>query len=407
LILLFFSLPTLAQVGYSRFEVGPEFDFTHLTLPHFSGAFGDLPEHSESILGFGGQFSWNVYGMFAIGSEISWYPRRLTTSYLQDGGRVLEASAGPKLAFYKSNHFGLFGYARPGLFTFGQECIITSILPSTFACEYGRVTHFALGIGGSVEAYPLQRLIVEVGAGETLVQMYERNATLQLSSHFFESVNTPGGVRPALRASVGIRYRVGHLKVQSEKVPALRKWEIGPQVGFLSRGYSTDFSSSASAVIVGTGFGGRASYNFTQHVALDAAIAFFPSDTRELINFQDGGNSLEALFGLKAGLRRGKIGYFAKARPGFVRFSKSLTDFGGGSLGSQQFIPTTHPLLDLGYVMEIYTSTQTMVRFDAGDTLTFIQARTLTGVSQQLPTVTAPGDFRHAIELAAGFGFRF
>jgi len=48
-----------------------------------------------------------------------------------------------------------------------------------------------------------------------------------------------------------------------------------------------------------------------------------------------------------------------------------------------------------------------MVRFDAGDTIWWIGSRKLIGLLPQQPTVVAPGDVRHMIQLTTGFGVRF
>jgi hypothetical protein len=134
---------------------------------------------------------------------------------------------------------------------------------------------------------------------------------------------------------------------------------------------------------------------------------FFPSNAGSLISFQDGGNAIEGLSGLKLGLRRDKIGYFVKVRPGFLHFSKTLADFGSRPLELPPLTPITHAALDIGSVFEVYTSRRTLLRFDAGDTLAFIRKRRLTGFPQDPGGVVEPGDLRHMIELSICFGFRF
>jgi hypothetical protein len=68
------------------------------------------------------------------------------------------------------------------------------------------------------------------------------------------------------------------------------------------------------------GFGGEASYRFTDWLAADAQLTFFPSDLGEPASFS--GSRFEGLFGLRLGHRLGGAGLYAAVRPGFVDFSE-------------------------------------------------------------------------------------
>lgn len=159
------------------------------------------------------------------------------------------------------------------------------------------------------------------------------------------------------------------------------KFEIGAQYTALRFG-ELDITDS--------GFGGRFTYNINRNIAVEAEGNFFPKD-REF----EGGRKVQGLFGVKAGVRGERVGVFAKARPGFVRFGRFYTDFvagqcqisltpegcpprtpGGpprpiGSIEIDPIAPTSEIdfVFDVGGVIELYPSRRTLLRFDVGDTI--------------------------------------
>jgi hypothetical protein len=160
------------------------------------------------------------------------------------------------------------------------------------------------------------------------------------------------------------------------------------------------------------GFGGRLGYNFSRYFALEAEGNFFPRD-----RIFEGGRKTQGLFGAKIGKRFDKAGLFAKARPGFVRFSKG--DYQQVGVCIAVFPPPaacfqpearTNFAFDLGGVAEWYPSKNTIVRFDAGDTIIRFGARNVTATdipSGGLVVVPAAAETRHNFQGSVGFGFRF
>jgi hypothetical protein len=164
-----------------------------------------------------------------------------------------------------------------------------------------------------------------------------------------------------------------------------------------------------------SGFGGRFGYNLTRSVALEAEVNFFPQN-RDL----EGGRKVQGLFGIKAGKRLERIGLFARGRPGFIRFGKGDYFFAHGCaqifpppLGCFDPVARTSFAIDLGGVVELYPSPRIIVRFDAGDTIVRLPART---VAASDPTFGPPGylvaipvnaETRHNFQGSVGFGFRF
>jgi hypothetical protein len=125
------------------------------------------------------------------------------------------------------------------------------------------------------------------------------------------------------------------------------------------------------------GFGGWFTCNPDKNFVIEAAGDFYPYDD-EFSTFRHGGQFFEGLFGLKAGKCWDKFGLFAKARPGFITFTRALPEFTptgtvntSGVFNSFDFHTrsATHFTTDLGGVLELYTSRHIVTRFDAGTTI--------------------------------------
>jgi hypothetical protein len=163
-------------------------------------------------------------------------------------------------------------------------------------------------------------------------------------------------------------------------------------------------SASGPPAQVEPGFGGRVTYNFNSHFALEAEGNFFPH--RNSPDFLTGGRLLQAQAGLKAGKRFGKFGLFAKARPGLVSFSEVVKV--GPNEPSFFFLEVqrkTYFSMDAGGVVEFYPSRRIVTRFDAGDTMIrygkFPSPFSFPGALPQVSPRT------HNFQLSAGVGFRF
>ena len=164
------------------------------------------------------------------------------------------------------------------------------------------------------------------------------------------------------------------------------------------------------------GFGGRFGYRLSKYFTLEAEGNFFPHD-----GVLDAGRKIQGFFGVKAGKRFEKVGVFAKARPGFVRYSRGDYREPGGPciavfpqpIGCFQALGRASFAIDLGGVFEFYPTKRTIIRFDAGDTIVRLPARNVAAFqtnatsSLSLVVVPAPAETRNHIQLSAGFGFRF
>ena len=196
----------------------------------------------------------------------------------------------------------------------------------------------------------------------------------------------------------------GEARAQATDAPKL---ELGVQ--FTSLTMSDGFRGSSSE----PGFGGRITYNLTDHVALETQFDFFP-DGERFRGQRNGGRIAQGLFGVKAGKRFEKFGVFGKVRPGFTSFSAGREEVIVLSPEPNfvaDFRPhrETHFATDVGAVLEFYPTRRIVTRFDAGDTIirygdttgTFF---TGTGTPQPFPI---PGKIRHNFQFSAGIGFRF
>lgn len=138
---------------------------------------------------------------------------------------------------------------------------------------------------------------------------------------------------------------------------------------------------------------------------------------------------MQGQFGVKAGKRGEKVGFFAKLRPGFVTFTKSsrFTGFKGvfafhPSRGlslvfdEPQFRTgaATYFSTDVGAVIEFYPRRRIVTRFDIGDTIIRYgdygePAAVVCALSS--PCVTQlflrPVQTKHNLQFSAGVGVRF
>ena len=150
------------------------------------------------------------------------------------------------------------------------------------------------------------------------------------------------------------------------------------------------------------GLGGRFGFNFNKHVALDADFSFFPET--HLGNRQSG-QKTQAFAGVRAGARAGRVGVFAKLRPGvmFIGEVTSGLNCSGTNFGSVCRPSHNNFALDAGGVLELYPSARTIVRLDAGDTI--VRIRNTTGGFIGSPVATS--DITHNFQFSVGFGYRF
>jgi len=205
-----------------------------------------------------------------------------------------------------------------------------------------------------------------------------------------------------------------------------KKFEIGGQFSLLR---VPTFTGSSTGIVCVTipcptaslsqdtelvpGFGARLGYNVAPFLTLEAEGNLFPRDRD-----REGGRKKQALFGAKVGKRFSKAGVFAKVRPGFVRFSRGDYRFEGGCVAvfpppvaCFEPVAKTNFAIDLGGVAEFYPSSNTILRFDAGDTVIRFRRRNVAALSTTgltgLVVLPVAAETKHNLQVSAGVGFRF
>lgn len=133
------------------------------------------------------------------------------------------------------------------------------------------------------------------------------------------------------------------------------------------------------------GVSGRFTYHFNNSFSAEAETTFFVR--KQNAEFQ---RPIVSVFGIKAGKRHEKVGFFAKIRPGIVSYTEAVVcpAIFPGSCPSP--LRSTKFALDLGGVMEFYPSRHLVTRIDIGDTL--IRSNNNTG---------------HHLQTTVGIGWRF
>lgn len=163
------------------------------------------------------------------------------------------------------------------------------------------------------------------------------------------------------------------------------------------------------------GFGGRIGYNISSYLALEAEVNFFPQERR----FE--GRQIELLSGAKFGRRFDKAGIFGKVRPGFLSTRMSVFTLRSNTACIAIFPPPascfdettsrqTNFALDIGGVLELYPTGRTIVRLDAGDTITRFDARRILAPSNVTPggvIVSVPSATTHNFQGSISVSFRF
>lgn len=216
-------------------------------------------------------------------------------------------------------------------------------------------------------------------------------------------------------ATLFVFFSLQQAQAQAEDAP---RFEIGAQFSSLTirePSFSNDFRTEP-------GFGGRVTFNFTDYLAAEAQVDFYPNDNGRSSEFA-GGRTTTGLFGVKAGKRFERFGVFGKARPGFVRFERTLSGFIVDPNTSPSQFPVIQPehrsrtefATDIGGVLEFYPTRRIVTRFDIGDTIIRYQERTImfpTFFPGPPPTtgvvfITRPNETKHNFQFSAGIGFRF
>ncbi|HSS20051.1 MAG TPA: outer membrane beta-barrel protein [Pyrinomonadaceae bacterium] len=421
--LVLFSGPPLhaQQTKPAKLEIGAQFTSLSLTEPGV-----------KREVGVGGRVTYNFTDNLAVEGEVNFLPSGSTRGFTP-GGSILQGQFGLK-AGKRWNKFGVFAKARPGFVSFagtfdpritGTTLINGSPFPVFDFDSLIRSTHFSMDLGGVAEIYPSRRVIVRFDAGDTVIH-YGALHDVDFSANppiLRATARTTHNFQ--LSAGVGFRLLAPKDEAASEasgRKTAARstpKFEIGAQ--FTSLTFNPPRQLAGSPVFFGEnrpqtelGLGGRFTFNLTNFLALESVFNYFP--TSDGVAAGATGRVSQGLFGVKAGKRFQRIGFFGKFRPGFVSFNRSLKLVGtepftfGGFTFTRGIFETgrrTFFANDFGGVLEFYPSRRWSVRFDAGDTRVHYGARSVQTIFVNPSFITAAPEKRHNFQFSSGFSFRF
>ncbi|HEY6945768.1 MAG TPA: outer membrane beta-barrel protein [Candidatus Acidoferrum sp.] len=393
------SLEAEAQEVSSRFEVGGE--FSGISLLNSNNYWAVSP-------GFGGRFDFNLNRRMALDVRLDFFPQGAPSRYQSQGGKTLQFSGGLRGKFIQTNRFAVYGVVLPGLLHFSNTVtsLTTTVVPGTsppviiINAVHGSATHFAVDLGGGVEWYPTRRSIVRVEFGGELYTIPGRSVLVNPSNPLGLSLILPADIARTWQFSVGVGYRASERQDEIPERQVSGRWEFGPQ--FASMLFVSALPTENSRRE--PGFGGFLSYELFRYVYADAALNFYPREGHSFTPF-DGGRVLQSLGGFKIGSRKGRYGFFGKARAGLDSFSKTVASF---SVSPPSVTDTrSHTVaLDLGGAFELYVKRRMMLRFDASDILNFYHDVEVL-FNGQLVRERAPMARTDAIQMSVGFGWRF
>lgn len=182
----------------------------------------------------------------------------------------------------------------------------------------------------------------------------------------------------------------------TEAQDALPRFEAGPEITQI---YVP--KSIVGSVTYQPSLGGIFCIGIKRNLAFDSAIAFTPKAPNESSSFA-GGRMIQAFLGARVGFARGRVGIYAKIRPGFASFGGAILKVTPSPTFSFQLGRLTEPSVDVGGIVTIAVSRRLAVRYEAGDTVIFYGSRALIAGAAPIPS-RATNNFQFAV----GFLFRF
>jgi hypothetical protein len=263
------------------------------------------------------------------------------------------------------------------------------------------VTNFTLEYGGTVERLISRRWALRLDAGELMMPQFDR--ILGRYSNGLTEYFQAGEWLQHFDARVGVTRSFGALhSAEREPIPEHSTWDAGVLFSLQPRAFPDYPMMNAYP-----GIGVWGSWNFSKHFSWDTTILHAGRNSgEEFVDFQAGGRSLEALTGLKAGIRRDHMGYFAKLRGGTITFGETDRQFNEVSPGVFKFDRGmfTNAAMDIGGVLEVYPSRHTIFRCDAGSTTIFYLPK---NTVQAGYTYSIPSQHQTGMLMTFGAGLRF
>jgi len=344
-------------------------------------------------------YTRNLSPSLAVEGEFRPTSQFFRANYAQEAGREALALGGVK-AGWRGAHWGFYGKTQVGVES--SSCGDWDFTQGVYVgCL--RITNFALEYGGVVERSLAGRYSLRFDAARLLSMQFPK--VLETSGNVL-SVRSGGTLQHLdLRLSVVRSFGSAH-DAYSEHIPTPAGWDVGAAFSLQPRGTSGNIPSFFQIFPSPSVW---ASWNFSRHLSWDSALIYsgpMRLNGNVFSDVQSGGRSLEPLTGLKIGIRRDHMGYFAKVHGGTITFGETetrLTELPNGHLVLSRGM-FTNPVLDVGAIYEAYPSRRTILRFEAGSATVFYQPKTYFSTGEW---ISIPGQAQTGLLLSFGGGVRF
>lgn len=390
---------TTQEVGVGAASETASAYFYALPLYSYTGPRNDF-------VGPVGRYTWNLSPSLAIEGSVAYLPG-YQSGGATDTGHELLALGGVK-AGWRGRRFGIYGKAEPGISSWTPGLVVYEGTPQSYRVVDERRTDFTMDMGGVVEIYPTPRTIVRFDGGQTLIAEYDQVTFREGNRQTFELEEiAQGHIAQHFSAAVTVARRFGGLREEREREPARRPLEMGALFSLDQRVHTSD-----DQILPNRGGGAWMSWNFSKYVALDTTAFYSPQDDK--VDFpQDGGRDLMAVWGIKAGIRRDRLGYFATVRPGMMQFSRT-NYYQNVYTRPVVFLSgkTTDFVSDVGGVVEYYAGKHFLLRADVGNGYVHYHGADLRYTISSKATLTPKDAYyppfqRASIVTLFGVGWRF
>jgi hypothetical protein len=385
------SDPAQAQ-QYTKIEAGVGSD----AQTYSDGASGTVAAGNRHFMaGVSGVGTYNLSPSLAVEGSVSYFPHFQSANlFYVDSGRELSVLGGVKMG-QRFKRWGVYGKIEPGLATF--SCGMNVWGPQgQFYYDCERRTHFAMQYGGVVDYSLTPRTVLRLDAAQMLLAEFDQ--VLQRGSNW--EFLKPGLVAQHFDLRLSVEHRFGTLReVQPEPRGPDSTFDAGVLYGLHMK-----VGLSRADLTPDPGLGAWVSWNFNRHFSWDTSAAFFPR--KDPISGQDGGNSFVGFSGIKAGIRRDKMGIFAKVRPGSIVFSRTLASITSPPpLGfALSWEKAAQPVLDTGGVVEVYPWRRFILRADAGEATIFYRPKS---IPEDNLVARDPSQEKSSLLMSVGVGYRF
>jgi hypothetical protein len=348
----------------------------------------DRASGSHGVAGFGARVDFTLTRRVEIEGRVTLFPNNTIQELQTQGGKALQAAVGVRGKLVVTPDFSVYALLLPGVMHFTNAYINDlDDAPVT-----GSTTHFALDTGIGIEMYASPRWTMR---GEITGPLYAAPGsgptTIQPNVVY---ISSPAQMANPWQVTGAVGYRVGPLREPAHENGVAGQWEAGGQVTRLSE--PDDNWSIRHRLAVG----GFLLSRIAPATYIDAAVNVFPQVIHSHTQWT-GGSLFQALAGVAVGLRKDNYGVFVKTRFGLDSYSQV---FVGQTVEDLQTLRgfkaidarRNTPVLDTGGIFERYFLGHWILRFDAGDTLSFYRAMTFTtnGVAEHVsgpPHSTAAG----------------